>query len=153
MKEQISLKKLEKINKNQPTSFNLKNFARIAHAKLNPDISTLEGLKQFLTNWYCFQYGVTEKDDKLLSMTVEELIILYQMHRIKEDPEYYNNIINPSAQDSYEEWLKKEMGDEYVTEEENVSQILKEQEDYTKKIRDQFPDKVTTDFDQFRKEE
>lgn len=150
MNHKINLKKLEK-EKQRPKAkaFNLKNFVEIANSKLNPDLTTLDGLKQFLVNWYCFQYGVTEKDDKLLEMTLEELLVLYQMHRIKEDPKYYEEVVNPEAE-SYEDWLRKEMGEDYASEEENIKQIIDHDKKLTEKIKQEYPSEITTDFSQFQ---
>lgn len=109
-------------------------------------------MKTYLVSWYCFQYGVTQKDDKLLDMTLEELLVLYQMHRLRDDPQYYDEIMNPKAQD-YEDWIKEQMGEDYVTEEENIEQILEYDKKLTEKVKEQYPEEIKTDFSQFNKDE
>jgi len=131
--------------------YGIKNFVRIANAQLNPDLDSFEGMKQYLINWFCFKYSTTENDDKLLDMTFEELMVLYQKHCIHEDPKYFDEIMNPQVR-SYEDWLKEEMGEDYATEEENIEMILKEQEDYTEKVHKKYPDEITTDFSKFKED-
>lgn len=128
--------------------YGVKNFIHIANEFLNPDLSTEEGIEKYLTGWFCFQYGTTPNDARLLDMTLEELLVLYQMHRIKEDPNYYTNQV---GNNDYEEWLKKEMADEYVTVEENIKQMEAYDQEYTEKISKQFPDKIETSFDELKK--
>lgn len=141
------------LEKEAPYSYGIKNFVRIAYEELHPDVTTFEGIKQHLITWFCLKYETTEKDDRLLDMNVEELMILFQKHKIIDDPKYYDEIINPNKVLDYEDWLKKEMGEDYVTTEQNVEQILQEEQEYTDKIRSQFPDRIDTDFSKFTSEE
>lgn len=131
--------------------YGVKNFIQIANQYVNPDVSTLGGIQKFLMGWYAFKFNTTLNDDKLLEMTLEELMVLYQMHRIKDDPGYFEE--QTTKQASYEDWLKEEMGEDYVSEEENVKEIQAHEEEYTKRIRAQFPDRIETDFSQFAKKD
>ncbi len=132
--------------------YGVKNFIPIANDYVNPDVSTMAGIEKFLIGWFCFRFNTTPKDDRLQEMTLEELMVLYQMHRIKDDPSYAQEQLSPSAE-SYEDFLRKEMGEDYVSEEENIRQLQEEEEAFTKRIRDQFPERVETDFSQFAKKE
>jgi len=130
---------------NKPVKYGLKNFIRIANDIVNPDTSTFEGLKDALISWYCFQFNVSTKDPMLLEHTIEELLVLYQMYRIKEDPSIVAEELNPEVKD-FEQWLKDEMGEDYVSDEEMVEGMVQSDEEYTERIRSQFPDKITTNF-------
>lgn len=132
--------------------YGVKNFLHIANELLNPNTDTLDGIQKYLETWFCFKYDTTPNDARLQEMTLEELMILYQMHRIKEDPNYYAEQTNPQTE-SYEEWLQREMGSEYASEEENIKQIEEADKEFTKKVRERFPDKITTDFAQFQKKD
>ena len=98
-----------------------KHFLMLAYKQLNPDMTTLDGLEQALKNWYCFQYNVPPNDDKLMEMTLEELLILNQMHKLKENP----NLAQELESGDYEEWLQKEMGADYVSEDDMIAQTEK----------------------------
>jgi len=135
--------------------YGVKNFIHIANEFVNPDLTTFEGIQKFLMGWYCFQYGTTLNDDKLLDMTVEELMVLYQMHRIKDDPQYYEEQTNEALMD-HEDWVKKEMeemGEEYMSDEDYAKFVAEYDQKMTEKIRGKFPDKITTDFSKFNKED
>lgn len=132
--------------------YGVKNFIHIANDYVNPDVTTMGGIEKFLTGWFCFKFNTTPNDDRLQEMTLEELMVLYQMHRIKDDPNYAQEQLSPSG-DTYEDFLRKEMGEEYVSEEENIRILQEEEEAFTKRIRDQFPERVETDFSQFAKKE
>jgi hypothetical protein len=133
-----------------PKQYGVKNFIHIANEYLNPDLSTEDGIEKYLTGWFCFQYNTTPNDDRLLDMTLEELLVLYQMHRIKEDPNYY---ASQTGNNDYEDWLKKEMAEEYATVEENIQQMEEHDREYTEKIRKQFPDVIETDFSMLHKKD
>lgn len=132
--------------------YGVKNFISIANEYVNPDVSTMAGIQKFLIGWFCFKFNTTENDDRLQAMTLEELMVTYQMHRIKEDPLYAQEQMSPSGS-SYEDFLKEQMGDEYVSEEEQIRLQEQEEKEFTKRIRDQFPERVETDFSQFTKKE
>lgn len=144
-----------------------KRFLKLAYEELNPKQDTVEGVEQALVNWYCFQYNVPPNDDKLQEMTFEELMILHQMHRLRENPQLADEITT-KGKDSYEDWLKKEMGEGYVSledvedteddfeerlEAKKKEQALKNLEEQVKKDKTKYPDKIETDFDQFKSEE
>lgn len=128
-------------------NYDLSNFLKIANEQINADTTTFEGIERRLIAWFCFTYNTTPNDDRLMNMTLEELLVLFQMHRIKNSPEEVSKELNPK--DSFEEWLKKEMGDEYVSDAKMVEEMDEEEEKYQEKIRKKFPDKVKTDFTNF----
>ena len=131
--------------------YGVRNFINIANDYVNPDITTIAGIEKFLIGWYCFKFNTTILDEKLLELTTEELMVMYQMHRIKDDPQYFEEQTNDKLK-GYEEWLKEEMGEAYVSEEQNIQQIEASDKEFTERVRSQFPDKVDTDFSQFQKE-
>lgn len=124
-----------------------RRFLELAYKQLHPDLTTLDGLEQALKNWYCFQYNVPPNDDKLLDMTVEELLVLNQMHKLRAEPALAEEI--GGAANEYEEWLKKEMGDGYVSIEDMVANAELQEEAERKEIEDlakDLPSVITTDF-------
>lgn len=124
-----------------------KRFLQLAYAQLNPALSDLEGLEQALVNWYCFQYNVPPNDDKLNSMTLEELLVLRQMHNLRENPHLVEEL--NSDKGSYEEWLKKEMGEDYMSMDDMVSEteaMEKAEKETVEKMAQDLPDVITTDF-------
>jgi len=124
-----------------------KRFLKLAYDQLNPNLATFDGLEQALSNWYCFQYNVPPNDDKLMSMTLEELLILRQMHRLREEPNLSEEL-NPDAE-NYEEWLKREMGEDYQSPEEMIALAQAAEEEDLREVeavKNQYPDKITTDF-------
>ena len=141
-----------------------KRFLKLAYEQLNPKQDSVEGVEQALANWYCFQYNVPPNDDKLQEMTFEELMILHQMHRLRENPQLADEITT-KGKESYEDWLKKEMGEGYVSLEDvedpddNFEAKMKEKrqqkefEEQVKKDKEKYPEKIETDFDQFKSEE
>lgn len=131
--------------------YGVKNFIYIAKENVDPDLTTFDGIQRFLITWFCDKYNTTRNDPRLLDMTLEELLVLYQEYRIKDDPNYFRDQTDPTVT-SYEDWLKKEMGEDYLSEEASVEASEEYDREYTKKIREKFPDKVTTDFSQFKKE-
>lgn len=134
-------------------------FIKAAHAMLHADTSNMEGFERFLVSWYCFKYNVPPNDEKLLEMTLEELATLYFMHRIKDDPSFIAETI--AGKDDYEEWLKQEMGEDYISDEEMVDQMIEYEKGQAskkpsensvedlkaavKRLKD-LPDRITTQF-------
>jgi hypothetical protein len=126
--------------------YGIKNFVRIANEYMNPnELNSLESITKFLIGWFCVQFNTTFLDPRLQELTTEELLVLYNMYRIKEDPNYVTEVLSPSK-DNYEEWLKREMGEDYASEEQNIKQLEAEEKEFTKKVREKFPDKITTSF-------
>lgn len=139
------------------SKYSVKNFTRIAFEKLRGDTSTLDGIEQWLKAWFCLTYNTTENDDRLLDMTVEELLILHQLHRVKNNPTEVEVELNgkTSEDDDFEQWLKEEMGETYLTNEEMVEGMKQEEEEYQEKmqkLKKDLPSKISTDFTQFNKE-
>jgi hypothetical protein len=126
---------------------------------VNADTTTFDGLERQLKAWFAFKFNTTLKDPRLLDLTLEELLVLHQMHRVKDNPEIVEETFNPDVK-SYEEWLRKEMGDSYISDEQMVEQVLeydkasadkREQAEEEAKIKtEELPDKITTDFSQLR---
>lgn len=128
--------------------YGITNFIKIAKAHVDADTSTLEGIQQKLVAWYCLHFGKTPNDPSLLDMTLEELLVLFQMHRVRNNPEEVDNELNPNE---YENWLKKEMGESYLSDEDMVAAMEKEEQEFQQKVREKYPDKIRTDFSQFSK--
>lgn len=135
--------------------YGVRNFLNIAKEHVQADTTTLDGIERKLIAWYCFTYGTTPNDERLGEMTLEDLMVLFHMHRIRNNPDEANQELNPN---DYEDWLKKEMGETYMSDEEMVADMEKEERNYQKKVKEVFsdkekyPDKISTDFSQFTKE-
>lgn len=123
----------------------LNNIIKLANTYVNADLTNMEGFTKHLVAWYCFKFNVSMKDPVLLSHTKEELALLYFMFQIKETPEKFSKVLGDKEVDDYEEWLKKYMGENYVTNEEMVEEMV----NYAKleqELAAKLPDKITTDF-------
>lgn len=127
--------------------YGVSNFIKIAKEYVEPDTTTLEGIERKLISWYCFTYGTTPNDQRLQEMTLEELLILFQMHRIKNNPAEVEQELGANT---YEDWLKKEMGEDYKDDEQMVKALEEEERKYQEKIAKKYPDRVTTNFNQFK---
>jgi len=124
----------------------IKQLIQIAEDWVNSDPNTPEGFKKFLVRWYCRQYNTTFKDPTLLSHTIDELAVLYFASEIEKDPEVFKYITDPDyktkdqlEEESWEEFLKQRMGENYTTEEESIKQVedyLKKEEEITKTLPD-----------------
>lgn len=131
------------------SKYGLKNFVEIAKNYVEPDTSTMDGLQQFLIGYFCLKLKTNFNDERITGLTFEELLILYNMHRISEDPDYYYRVTNNTTkeQEEYEKFLKEEMKEDYVSDDDYV----KFMEEYEKKekeaIEEQFPNKITTKFE------
>lgn len=123
----------------------LNNLVKLADSFVNADLTSIEGFRKHLIAWYVFKFKTTFKDPTLLDHTLEELVLLYLMHEVKDNPQNYEKILgNPEAED-YEEWLRKQMGDDYQTEEEMAKEMLDSQQ-RIEEIAKTLPDRITTDF-------
>jgi len=129
--------------KNQKLSLN--NFVRIANSYLDNSDTSIEGIEKYLIGWFVTQFNTTLNDQRLLDMTFEELLVLYNIYKIKEDPEIVNQILNPEDPDGFEKWLKEEMGDNYLSEEEMIEDTIKRDKELKKKL-EEYPDEIVTDF-------
>lgn len=117
---------------------------KLAREYLNPDTSTLAGLGKYLTTWYVLKHRVSYKDPILLEHSLEELLLLYYVHHYNENPPEEAEQ-QQAEEDSYEEWLKEQMGDDYESEEDMIASL----EEYGKQerlIAETLPDKIETDF-------
>lgn len=143
-------------DKKEP-KYGIKNFVRIANEYVNPNTETFDGIQKWLVGWFCFKYNTTPNDDRLLDMTLEELVVLYNMHQIKDNPAYASTQLGDefvSDEDKdWEKFLEEQMGEDYQTESENIDFMIEEEKEYTERVRAQFPERVTTDFSKFSKEE
>ena len=128
--------------------YSIKNLEAIANTYVNGETNTIAGMQKKLISWFCFVLNTTPKDPRLLEMTFEELLVFHLMHQINNNPNYTPE----SEQEDYEKWLREEMGDNYLSEEqmteEQINLALKEQEEINK-IKEELPEIITTDFDQF----
>lgn len=134
------------------------NFVKAAHQMLNSKTDSMEGLERFLIAWFCTKFETTPNDERLQEMTLEELVTFYYMHRLKDDPEVIAKLVD-DGEDDYERWLKEEMEDEYVTDEEMVQGMLQYEDNQKDKRRQrdeeakarlrELPDRITTDFSVF----
>lgn len=131
------------------------NLVKAAHEMINAKTDSLEGLERYLIAWFCTKFETTPNDDRLQGMTLEELVTFFYMHRIKDDPETVSRMIS-DGDDDYERWLREEMEEEYVTDEEMVQGMLQYEENQKDKRRakdeeikakvKELPDRITTDF-------
>jgi hypothetical protein len=126
------------------TKYGVRKLIEIANKKANPDLNTFDGVEQALVNWYCNKYSVSEVDPVFDRLTLEELMVMYQKERILQDPIYYQEKIGKV--DDYETWLQKEMGENYITNEEQKKIIEEDSKKLEAQIKEKYPDKVTTDF-------
>lgn len=126
-------------------NFGITNFLHIAHSYVNPAINNLADMRKYLIGWFCIEYKTTMNDERLLNMTVEELLVLFQMKRIHDDPNYYQAQVNP-VEDDYEDWLKTQMGDNYVSLADQEKELKKLDQEFMDKLREEYPDEITTDF-------
>lgn len=123
--------------------YGVKNFIAIADSYVNAKTDTMESLDKGLSAWFCFTFNTTLDDPRLLDMTLEDLLVFYYMHQIKNDPSVLDEIQTESG-DEYEEWIKKEMGEAYQSEEEMVHKMVKYDEEEAV-LADSLPDVITTD--------
>lgn len=140
------------------SKFGVLNFVRAAHEMVNAKTDSMEGLEKFLIAWFCTKFETTPNDERLQDMTLEELVTFFYMHRIKDDPETVSRLIT-DGDDEYEKWLKEEMEEEYVTDEEMVQGMLqyennqkdkrRAKDDEIKERLKELPDSITTKFPVF----
>lgn len=124
---------------------NIQAIIKKANDYVNAKVEDTAGLKRHLTAWYCFNFNTTFKDPTFLSHTFEELLLLYFMFKLKENPDSYRHITHAEEARSYEDFLKNMMGEDYVSEDQMVEQLA----NYDKKEKEYaatLPDIITTDF-------
>ena len=93
-----------------------------------------ESLLSYLKRWWCIHYNRPYKDPLLLEYTFEELLLEYfEVLYFKNDEEKRQARIEEYVENSAEEdeeWLKEEMGDDYMSPEE-MAESFKEDKDGT----------------------
>lgn len=133
---------------NQSKSVDLsKRFLQLAYEQLHPDTTTLAGVEQALVNWFCEKYDIPPSDPRVGELYLEELMVMWQMHRLRNNPELMNEIDVGAG--SYEDWLKKEMGEDYVSPEEmqaRAEALEAREKEEIKALEDRLPSRITTDF-------
>jgi hypothetical protein len=132
--------------------YSLKKLESIAEEWVHSKTNTMEGVQNRLTSWFCFTFNTTPNDQRLLNMTLEELIIFYLGYKIYNDSTYFDK----EEKDDYEEFLKQQMGNSYISEEEMIAEqekLEKQEQEKYRRIKDNLPEKITTDFSQFEQEE
>ena len=134
-----------KENPKKVPKYSTRKLVQIANDFVNPDLSTTDGVQKYLMGWFCLRFETTLNDERLLRMTLEELIVLYSMHQIKDDPNYVTKVLGPQ-EDEYEKWLRESMGESYVSEDKQIELAEQEEKDYQKKMDALLPKKITTDF-------
>jgi hypothetical protein len=83
-------------------------------------IETVDDLQRFLANWWCRYYNKPYNSKEILDYTLDELLIEYLELSYFQDARQYrkeSDIEEPSSaeEDADEEWLKKQMGKDYIT--------------------------------------
>jgi hypothetical protein len=122
---------------------------------VNAKTESMEGLERWLVSWFCAKFNTTPNDDRLQEMTLEELVTFFYMHKIQEDAQFVERM-SFDQDDDFERWLKEEMAEEYVTDEEMVQGMLqyennqkdkrRQQDDELRRQLKELPDRITTDF-------
>lgn len=120
-----------------------KQYLKLAYDQLNPKENSFKALEQVLTNWFCLKFNTTPNDERLLGMRLDELLLFRMMHEIHDRPSVIEEI-GPQG-DEFEEWLRKEMGEDYKSMEQEVEKA-EQLEAEEKAIADTLPDKIETDF-------
>ena len=137
--------------------YGLDNFISIADGYVNADTTSVDGIEKAMIAWYIFKFETTPNDPKLLDMTLEEILVLYHMHKIRDNPAIIEDTGNtPESGDDWEDWLQDEMGEEYEDQDQMIATMDKEATQYTQKVREQFgelPDKIDTDFSMLDEED
>ena len=129
----------------QSSNYGLKNFIVIANEYVNPDLTTQEGIEKFLVRWYCKKFNVPLWHSDIQAATLEELLVFFYIHRIEEDPSVLDDL-DPSLK-SYEDWMKEQMGESYLTEEEMTEEMIKLQKEEVEKAKElDLPESISTDF-------
>jgi hypothetical protein len=131
------------------------NFVKAAHEMVNANTASMEGLERYLIAWFCTKFETTPNDERLQELTLEELVTFYYMHKLQDDPQTIERLIT-DGEDDYERWLREEMEEEYVTDEEMVQGMLQYEESQKDKRRNkdqelraklrELPDRITTEF-------
>ena len=109
---------------------NLYYFKKLAINNLNEKGKDKESLLRFLKKWWCLHYNRPYKDPLLMEYTFEELLLeYYEILYFSNEEEKQKvlieiNIFENGEED--EEWLKKEMGENYMSEDEMKNLLLEE---------------------------
>lgn len=137
------------------SKFGILNFVRAANEMVNAKTESMEGLERWLISWFCTKFNTTPNDERLQDMTLEELVTFFYMTKIQEDAGFVERM-SFDQDDDFERWLKEEMAEEYVTDEEMVQGMLqyednrkdkrRQQDDELRRQLKELPDKITTDF-------
>jgi hypothetical protein len=143
--------------------FGILNFVKAANDLVKAKQTSMEGLERYLEAWFCTKFNTTLNDPRLEAMTLEELLVTYYIFKLHTNPDAVADIISDPEEDSYEKWLREEMADEYVSDEEMVEGMLKYEENQKlkRKTRDEelklklgeLPDRITTDFANLKAQE
>lgn len=129
----------------QKSNYGLKRFIAIADSYVNPDTSTPEGIEKSLILWFCEKFNTVPWDDRLKEATLEDLLVFYYMHEIRKNPSIVEEL--DENYKSFEEWLKEEMGEDYVSEEEMTDEMIKYEKEEVEKAKElDLPEEITTDF-------
>ena len=144
------------------SKFGILNFVRAANEMVNAKTESMEGLERWLISWFCTKFNTSPNDERLQDMTLEELVTFFYMTKIQEDSGFVERM-SFDQDDDFERWLKEEMAEEYVTDEEMVQGMLqyeqgskdkrKQQDDLLKAQLKELPEKITTDFSVFGDED
>lgn len=126
-----------------------KQYLKLANDQLNPVGNDFKALEQVLTNWFCLKFNTTPNDERLLGMRLDELLLFRMMHEIHDRPSVLEEI-GPQG-DEFEDWLKREMGDDYKSMDQMVAQHEKLEEE-EKVVAESLPEKIHTDFSTVRGE-
>lgn len=134
-------------NKKDKPKYGLDRFLAIAHERMNPNTSTREGLATAMQTWACFELKTVPWDTRIMNASVEQLLIFYHMHKLKEDPQIIEKLDGSIRQ--YDDWAD-DMGAESP---EEYAKLLEEWEkkEANKAEEMNLPDKVTTDFGDLKK--
>ncbi len=143
---------MKKTNNNE---LDVANIQRKVIKQIKKPLKTLDDIRSFLTRWWCRHYNKPYKNSEIENYTIEELLyeyfdIYYHTYPEEADKFLNNKTADKKVQEEDEKWLKEQLGDNYISPEEqekmlkNVSKELKEKD---KKFN---PDSMHIDFDDFK---
>lgn len=102
-------------------------FKKLALHNIEEKPSDGQSLLKFLKRWWCNYYNKPYKDPLLEEYTLEELLLEYYEILFTKDEEAKKEAIleidKIDNEEDDEEWLKEQMGDDYMTAEEMVGRL------------------------------
>jgi hypothetical protein len=122
------VKRIPQKDDDEPLVISVATIQKKVAEEIKKPINSIEALEKFFASWWCRYYNRPYKSEELKNYSLEELIYEYYDVMFRNNPEALEQFLSggkPEDAKEDEEWLRKMMGEQYMSSKEQHKVIKK----------------------------